>query len=101
MTSDEAAYRKRQMLLKPKILDFVADGPKSFIAIEVAIGKQELYELGLALSHLIIEGRLERSTCAQPAGKWPVYHVGKLPARFKYPVRPDVRQQHERREVTV
>ena len=61
--------------------------PMTFREIEQKVGTQPMFELGIALCQLVLEGKLYMGTPLKYTSEWPVYSNRPIPKKFTFPKR--------------
>ena len=76
-----------KLTLETEILSAVSR-PMAYPEIERAVGKQSHpFALGIALTKMVLDGRLHYSLPDTFSAKWPVYSNKPIPKKFQHPRR--------------
>lgn len=81
------------MSLEQAILD-AAKTPVKFSEILAAVGEQEGYLLGITVTKMVVDGRLQYKESKPYSKSWPVYCAGPFPKKFRMdPRNPNAKQE--------
>ncbi len=84
--------QKKTTALEGRIIEALnhAARPLAYPEIELAVGKQPGYKLGITLARMVISRKLHHREPKTFSQEWPIYSASPIPKRAKHPKRDDL-----------